>query len=168
MFLPEGQAKGFLVRPIYKLHRQKCLAEDCEVTTSAYERVSTKIAYAWPSGWSVFTQATWYPGNLYSEAAFNITGDAVHAGSSVSMSARCRDLPSWLGSPIECQRPNRCLGKASKNENGSLFALAIALLASVTCAKAHDIWITIERTGGECRAVVNYGHPHAPPSRSCR
>ncbi|MGC2630705.1 MAG: DUF4198 domain-containing protein, partial [Rhodomicrobium sp.] len=43
------------------------------------------------------------------------------------------------------------------------FALAIALLASVTCAKAHDIWITIERTGGECRAVVNYGHPHDRP-----
>ena len=26
------------------------------------------------------TQANRYPGNLYSEAAFNITGDAVHAG----------------------------------------------------------------------------------------
>lgn len=80
--LAGGAGERLLGQAYISFIGRKCLAEDCEVTTSAYERVSTKIAYAWPSGWSVFTQATWYPGNLYSEAAFNITGDAVHAGSS--------------------------------------------------------------------------------------
>ena len=59
---------------------KKFLTEDGSLTTSPYQRVAAKIAYAWPSGWSAFTQATWYPGNLYSESAFNF-GDPVHTTS---------------------------------------------------------------------------------------
>ena len=59
---------------------KKFLTEDGGLTTSPYQRVAAKIAYAWPSGWSAFSQATWYPGNLYSESAFNF-GDPVHTTS---------------------------------------------------------------------------------------
>ena len=59
---------------------KKYLTEDGQLTTSPYQRVSAKVAYAWPSGWSAFTQATWYPGNRYSEFAINFA-DAVHATS---------------------------------------------------------------------------------------
>jgi outer membrane receptor protein involved in Fe transport len=58
---------------------KKFMTEDGLVTSSPYERVSAKIAYAWPSGWSAFTQATWYPGDRYSEAIFNFADDPLHA-----------------------------------------------------------------------------------------
>ena len=60
---------------------KKRLTEDGLISTSAYEKVSAKLAYAWPTGWSAFTQASWYPGDRYSEAAFNF-GDAVSATAS--------------------------------------------------------------------------------------
>ncbi|RZS50782.1 outer membrane receptor protein involved in Fe transport [Variibacter gotjawalensis] len=50
---------------------KKYLTEDGLLTTSAYARVSAKVGYAWPSGWSAFTQATWYPGDRLSEIAIN-------------------------------------------------------------------------------------------------
>ena len=59
---------------------KKFLTEDGGLTTSPYQRVAAKIAYAWPSGWTAFAQGTWYPGNLYSEAAFNF-GDPVQTSS---------------------------------------------------------------------------------------
>ena len=57
---------------------KKYLTEDGQLTTSPYQRVSAKVAYAWPSGWSAFTQATWYPGDRYSEFAIDFA-DPVHA-----------------------------------------------------------------------------------------
>ncbi len=60
---------------------KKNLTEDGQLTTSPYERLSAKVAYTWPSGWSAFTQATWYPGNRYSEFAIDFA-DPVHTTSS--------------------------------------------------------------------------------------
>ncbi len=59
---------------------KKYLTEDGQLTTSPFERLSAKVAYAWPSGWSAFTQAAWYPGNRYSEFAIDFA-DPVHATS---------------------------------------------------------------------------------------
>ena len=44
-------------------------------------RVTGKLAYSWPDGWTAFTQATWYPGDRLSEIAINF-GDPVGAKSS--------------------------------------------------------------------------------------
>ena len=45
----------------------------------------------------------------------------------------------------------------------SSLLLTAALVSAVTSAKAHDVWITIDKAGGECRAIVNYGHPEDRP-----
>ena len=45
----------------------------------------------------------------------------------------------------------------------SSLLLTGALVSAVTSAQAHDIWITIDKAGGECRAIVNYGHPEDRP-----
>lgn len=50
---------------------RKNLTQDGLITTSPYARVTGKLAYHWPDGWSAFTQATWYPGNRLSEIALN-------------------------------------------------------------------------------------------------
>jgi nickel transport protein len=42
-------------------------------------------------------------------------------------------------------------------------SLLVGFFAHATGAQAHDIWITFNKAGGECRAVVNYGHPHDRP-----
>ncbi len=57
---------------------KKFLAQDGQITTSPYQRVTGKLAYSWPEGWTAFTQATWYPGDRLSEVAFNF-GDPVTA-----------------------------------------------------------------------------------------
>jgi outer membrane receptor protein involved in Fe transport len=57
---------------------KKYLTQDGLQTTKPYSRVSAKVGYAWRSGWDAFAQATWYPGDRYSEAAFNF-GDNVGA-----------------------------------------------------------------------------------------
>jgi outer membrane receptor protein involved in Fe transport len=57
---------------------KKFLTQDGQLTTSPYRRVTGKLAYSWPEGWTAFTQATWYPGDRLSEVAFNF-GDAVTA-----------------------------------------------------------------------------------------
>jgi len=76
-----GSGERLLGQAYVSFIGRKCLTEDCELTTSSFQRVSAKVAYAWTSGWSAFTQATWYPDNRYSEAAFDF-GNAVHASSS--------------------------------------------------------------------------------------
>lgn len=58
---------------------KKRLTEDGAITTSPFSRVTGKLAYSWPEGWSVFTEATWYPGNRYSELAVNLGADPVTA-----------------------------------------------------------------------------------------
>lgn len=50
---------------------RKFLAEDASIRTRPYQRVTARLAYAWDNGLSAFGQATWYPGNRLSEAAFN-------------------------------------------------------------------------------------------------
>ena len=57
---------------------KKFLTQDGQITTSPYQRVTGKIAYSWPEGWTAFAQATWYPGDRLSEVAFNF-GDPVTA-----------------------------------------------------------------------------------------
>lgn len=57
---------------------KKFLTQDGQITTSPYQRVTGKLAYSWPEGWTAFTQATWYPGDRLSEVAFNF-GDPVTA-----------------------------------------------------------------------------------------
>jgi len=59
----------------------KNLTQDGLITTSPYSRVTGKLAFSWPEGWTAFTQATWYPGNRLSEIAINF-GDPVGAKSS--------------------------------------------------------------------------------------
>ena len=73
-----GGGERFFGQAYISFIGKKRLTEDGLITTSPYERVSAKLAYAWPTGWSAFTQATWYPGDRYSEAAFNF-GDPVTA-----------------------------------------------------------------------------------------
>lgn len=58
------------------------MTQDGALTASAYQRVTGRLNYAWPNGWSAFTEATWYPGSLLSEFAFNLTGPVVGASSS--------------------------------------------------------------------------------------
>lgn len=60
---------------------RKNLTQDGLITTSPYSRVTGKLAYSWPEGWTAFTQATWYPGDRLSEIAINF-GDPVNARSS--------------------------------------------------------------------------------------
>jgi len=57
---------------------KKNLTQDGLLTTSPYSRVTGKLAYSWPDGWTAFTQATWYPGNRLSEIAINF-GDPTGA-----------------------------------------------------------------------------------------
>ena len=45
----------------------------------------------------------------------------------------------------------------------SPLVLAATLIFAANAAQAHDIWITIDKAGGECRAIVNYGHPDDRP-----
>ena len=59
---------------------KKNLTQDGLITTSPYNRVTGKLAYAWPEGWTVFSQATWYPGDRLSEIAINF-GDPTGASS---------------------------------------------------------------------------------------
>jgi len=60
---------------------KKNLTQDGLITTSPYSRVTGKLAYSWPEGWTAFTQATWYPGDRLSEIAINF-GDPVDARTS--------------------------------------------------------------------------------------
>ncbi|MBR1221935.1 TonB-dependent receptor [Bradyrhizobium sp. U87765 SZCCT0131] len=59
---------------------RKKLTQDGQLTTSPYSRVTGRLAYGWPEGWTAFTQATWYPGDRTSEIAINL-GDPVTASS---------------------------------------------------------------------------------------
>jgi outer membrane receptor protein involved in Fe transport len=58
----------------------KPLSEDGRQRTSPFPRVSGRIAYVDPSGWTAFGQATWYPGSRVSEIALNF-GDVASATS---------------------------------------------------------------------------------------
>lgn len=60
---------------------KKNLTQDGLLTTQPFSRVAAKLAYAWPEGWTAFTQATWYPGDRLSEIAINF-GDPVDAKAS--------------------------------------------------------------------------------------
>lgn len=60
---------------------RKNLTQDGLITTSPYSRVTGRLAYSLPDGWSMFGQATWYPGDRLSELAINF-GDVVNASSS--------------------------------------------------------------------------------------
>lgn len=57
---------------------RKNLTQDGVITTTPYRRVTGKLAYSRPDGWTAFTQATWYPGDRLSEIAINF-GDTVGA-----------------------------------------------------------------------------------------
>jgi outer membrane receptor protein involved in Fe transport len=61
---------------------KKNLSQDGLLTTSAFSRLTGRVAYSWPDGWTAFTQATWYPGDRLSEFAINF-GDVTNAASSV-------------------------------------------------------------------------------------
>lgn len=58
----------------------KPLTEDGKLRSTPYARVSGRITYVHPSGWTTFGQATWYPGDRTSESIFNF-GDVVSASS---------------------------------------------------------------------------------------
>jgi outer membrane receptor protein involved in Fe transport len=57
------------------------LTQDGLLTTSPYERVTAKLAYSWPNGWTLFWEAIWYPGDTLSEFAINL-GPVTGAASS--------------------------------------------------------------------------------------
>lgn len=50
---------------------QKYISQDGLLTTSPFSRITGKLAYSWPEGWTAFAQATWYPGDRLSEIAVN-------------------------------------------------------------------------------------------------
>ncbi len=50
---------------------KKYLTQDGALTTKPYTKVAAKAAYKWKNGWEAFGLAAWYPGDRYSEAAFN-------------------------------------------------------------------------------------------------
>lgn len=79
---PWLSAPGRLTGTAYLTHTgAKPLSEDGRQRTSPFPRVSGRIAYLHPSGWTAFGQATWYPGSRVSEIALNF-GDVVSAASS--------------------------------------------------------------------------------------
>jgi len=58
------------------------MTQDGALTASPYQLVTGRVNYSWPNGWTVFTEADWYPGSILSEFAFNLTGPVVGASSS--------------------------------------------------------------------------------------
>jgi outer membrane receptor protein involved in Fe transport len=50
---------------------KKYMSEDGLVATPSYQRVNAKVAYSWPTGWTAFGQAVWYPNDRTSEIAIN-------------------------------------------------------------------------------------------------
>jgi outer membrane receptor protein involved in Fe transport len=68
------------------------MTQDGALTASAYQRVTGRLNYSWPGGWSVFTEAIWYPGSILSEFAFNLSGPVVGASSSDIYAA---PAPRW-------------------------------------------------------------------------
>ena len=72
---------------------KKYLTQDGLITTSPYSRVTGKLAYSLPEGWTVFTQATWYPGDRLSEIAINFgnpTGASLRRRFRQRPAAACR------------------------------------------------------------------------------
>ena len=67
---------------------KKYLTQDGLITTSPYSRVTGKLAYSWPEGWTVFTQATWYPGDRLSEIAINFGNPTGASSSDIFVSAQ--------------------------------------------------------------------------------
>jgi outer membrane receptor protein involved in Fe transport len=59
---------------------RKNLTQDGLLTTNPFSRITGKLAYAWPEGWTAFAQGTWYPGDRMSEIAINF-GDPTGAAS---------------------------------------------------------------------------------------
>ena len=55
---------------------------------SPFSRVSGKLAYSWPEGWTAFTQATWYPGDRLSEIAINFGNPTGASSSDILVSAQ--------------------------------------------------------------------------------
>lgn len=58
------------------------MTQDGALTAGSYQRVTGRLNYSWPSGWSVFGETIWYPGSILNEFAFNLTGPVVGAASS--------------------------------------------------------------------------------------
>jgi outer membrane receptor protein involved in Fe transport len=69
---------------------KKNLTQDGLITTSPYSRVTGKLAYSWPEGWTAFTQATWYPGDRLSEIAINFGNPTGANSSDIFVSAQPR------------------------------------------------------------------------------
>ena len=67
---------------------KKNLTQDGLITTSPFSRVTGKLAYTWPEGWTAFTQATWYPGNRLSEIAINFGNPTRASSSDIFVSAQ--------------------------------------------------------------------------------
>ncbi|HUC49583.1 MAG TPA: TonB-dependent receptor [Xanthobacteraceae bacterium] len=68
------------------------LTQDGALMASPYQRVTGRLNYSWPNGWTVFTEAIWYPSSVLSEFAFNLTGPVVGASSSDIYTA---PAPRW-------------------------------------------------------------------------
>jgi outer membrane receptor protein involved in Fe transport len=67
---------------------KKNLTQDGLITTSPFSRVTGKLAYTWPEGWTAFTQATWYPGDRLSEIAINFGNPTGASSSDIFVSAQ--------------------------------------------------------------------------------
>lgn len=57
---------------------KKNLTNDGEFTTEAFPRLTGRLSYVMPDGWTAFTQATYYPDDLFSEYAAS-TGAVTNA-----------------------------------------------------------------------------------------
>lgn len=65
----------------------KNLTQDGLITTSPYQRVTAKVAYSWPEGWTAFSQANWYPGDRLSEIAINFGNPTGASSADIFVSA---------------------------------------------------------------------------------
>jgi hypothetical protein len=66
---------------------KKNLTQDGLITTSPFSRITGKLAYTWPGGWTAFTQATLYPGDRLSEIAINFGNPTGASSSDIFVSA---------------------------------------------------------------------------------
>jgi outer membrane receptor protein involved in Fe transport len=84
---------------------KKYLSQDGLLTTSPFRRVAGKLAYTWPDGWTVFGQATWYPGDRLSEFATNF-GNVTGASSSDIFTSPAPGLTVMAGLTYRLPTPN--------------------------------------------------------------
>jgi outer membrane receptor protein involved in Fe transport len=92
---------------------KKYLTQDGLLTTSPFSRVTGRLAYGWPDGWTVFGQATWYPGDRLSEFATNF-GNVTSASSADIFTSPAPGLTILAGLTYRVPTPSYAAPPTSK------------------------------------------------------